>query len=311
LIVEHPRIAIQNLLDQLKPVSQTSVSIDAAAGRVLAEPVYSDRDSPACNVSAMDGYAVHLADLSLPSLPVLTEVAMGQAPPKLQPGSAVRIFTGGAVPDGADAVIRREDTEESPESIRLQVAPHTVRLGQNIRRQGENIKQHDQVIPAGTMIDTATVGAMATFGHLTPRVHRPVRVAVVTTGSEVISADTNVNAWQVRDSNGPVLRDRLSAWPWTQCVSCASVSEDPAKLRRAIEQALPSCDAIWLTGGVSMGDHDSVPRRHRGDGGYHRFSPPTDSPWQADARCGDGDRSSGVGVPRQPRFGFDHVQSFW
>ena len=138
---DSPAAALGALLGRVAPVVTERVALDDAGGRVLAEDVCADRASPACDVSAMDGYAVRIADLAGGSLAVSGEIAIGSAPPAMPEGAALQIVTGAPVPDGAEAVIKREDVEETPGRIGVGVdVAASVKPGQNIRRMGENLE---------------------------------------------------------------------------------------------------------------------------------------------------------------------------
>ena len=256
-----PAEALRLLAEHLAPVADEPVDLHHAVGRVLAQPVDADRDSPAHDVSAMDGYAVRLADLAelTDDMPVAGEVTTGNEPPAMPDGAAMAIFTGGCVPRGADAVIRREDVVESPGRIRLAVARDAIKPGDNIRRQGENLTDGARVLDAGRRIDAAVMAALASFGMARPRVHRRVRVAVIVTGDELLNADDTPAPWQVRDSNGPALAAMLAPLPWVDFQGICRAPDTLDALIGAIHTQLPGCDALLLTGGVSMGDHDHVP----------------------------------------------------
>jgi len=273
--IEHPRETLQRWFDRLAPVPSELVPWQEATGRVLAEAVRADRDSPSCDVSAMDGYAVRVADVGAAALPIAGEVAMGQVPPEVPAGRCVRVFTGGAVPREADAVIQREHCDERPDAIHVLPEHREIRRGQNIRRQGENIAGGTEVLPAGTTVTPAVIGALATFGTATVTVRRRVRVTVINTGSELVPIDAKASPQQVRDSNGPVLHARLTALPQVALLNMHRVNESPAALREVLDPAIAASDAVWLTGGVSMGDHDSVPdvvRDLGGDTVFHRLA---------------------------------------
>jgi molybdopterin molybdotransferase len=258
--MDSPSAAIEAFAGALIPVETETVSVALAAGRVLASPVVADRPSPAADVSAMDGYAVRVADLALPRLPVRAEVAMGRPPPDHQPGTATRIATGGAVPPGADAVIRREDTAEHGDAI--EVAPDAagrVRRGANVRARGENAREGETVVAGGRLVTTAMAGALAAFGAAMVPVRRRVRVGVVVTGDEACAPGAAPEPWQLRDSNGPALCALLRRHAWISIDSCAHEPDDPGALSRALGALIERCDAIITTGGVSKGERDFVP----------------------------------------------------
>jgi molybdopterin molybdotransferase len=253
-----PDQAIAAILSLLRPVGVETVACLLAAGRVLAQPVAADRDSPPCDNSAMDGYAVRVADVRPEGMAVAGEVSIGCPPPALPAGQALRIVTGGPLPAGADAVIRREDVQEQPAQI---VVRPDIELepGQHIRRQGENARQGEAVLDAGRVIDAAVMSAITTFGVARPCVYRRVRVAVLVTGNELRRAESPVNPWELRDSNGPALWAMLSGLPWLEPPRLLHAKDDLAEITRTLEQCLADCDAVLLTGGVSMGQHDHVP----------------------------------------------------
>ncbi len=243
------------------------IPIEDATGRVLAEEVRSDRPSPPFDASAMDGYALRLSELeaqaaaggSVVEFPVAGEVTMGRAPPPLPPGACLRITTGGAVPDGADTVVRREEFRESADRVAIDAeALRRLQRGQHIRRAGENTAAGRVVLRAGRLIDAAAVGAMAAFGLRAVRVRRALRVAVITTGDELAPPGAAIEPWTIRDSNGPALAAMLGARRWIGAVDRAHARDEPGELDRALERATRG-DAIVLTGGVSMGHRDLVP----------------------------------------------------
>ncbi len=266
--------AIAKLAEKLAVVSSERVAIDHIHGRILAEDVLADRDSPPLDVSAMDGFAVRIGDLSTSSLPVQATTAAGTAPLSLLAGQAIRIFTGAPVPAEADCVVRREDTVESEQLVEFTVPPSSLLVGQNIRRQGENSRRGTVVLPAGTRMDAATIGAVASFGPREVPVHRKVRVAILNTGDELAEPGSAVADWQIRDSNGPTLAAWLATMPWVEVVARLRIDDSLAAVREALRLRLVDCDAILLTGGVSMGDTDFVPAAIDALGGetvFHRL----------------------------------------
>ena len=251
--------AIAAMVARTQPVGSESVPLHAAADRVLAAALITDRPSPACDVSAMDGYGLRLADRHRDPLPVAAEVGIGHAPPDMPPHAAVRIFTGGPVPSGCEAVIPREHVHELPDAIRIP-SDLAINPGQHIRRRGENSAADQSVVDAGSPITPTVAAALAAVGCAQPAVHRRVRLAVIVTGNEVHDIAAAVDPWQLRDSNGPALQTLFAPLPWIDLLDITHVSDDPSALRRAVAGALDRCDAMLLTGGVSMGDYDFVPR---------------------------------------------------
>ncbi len=249
--------------------------IGVARGRVLAEPLLADRDSPALDVSAMDGFAVRLADLARSELPIARADAMiGRAPVALEPGAATRIVTGAPVPEGADAVVRREDVEERDGRVRITIGLDSLRPGMNIRRRAENARAGTVIVGAGRVIDAAAIGAMAGFGLAHVVVRPRVRVGIITTGDEVKGVGESCEPWQLRDSNGPSLHAMLAARAWIDAAAPRRAIDEPETIAAELRNAAERTDAVFLTGGVSMGDRDFVPRVVRELGGriiFHKL----------------------------------------
>lgn len=271
--VEDPGPAVGRMIDALQAVSTEHVELGESLGRVLAHEVVADRPSPSADVTAMDGYAVRLADIP-GRVPVAGEAAIGQQPPEMPAGAAIRIFTGAAIPNGAEAVIKREDVEELDDAI---VVPESLALvaGQHIRRAGENLAEGEKVIDSGVVVDAGVAAALATFGFTKPFVHHRVGVGVIVTGDEVLAPESVPTPWQVRDSNGTALAALLSTIPWVELVMMTRQVDSPDKLLDVLESALDQCHAVFLTGGVSMGDYDFVPdvvAKAGGEGVFHGLS---------------------------------------
>jgi molybdopterin molybdotransferase len=250
-----PAALVAGLAAKLTPVGIEPVDLASTAGRILADNLTADRDSPDCSVSVMDGYALRLADTRAAQLPILGEVRIGRAPPALPPGGVLRIATGAPLPPGADAVVRREDVEESADHIVLRAAVNLA-AGHHIRRQAENLAAGQTVAAAGTTLSPALLAAAAAFGVFKPKVFRRVRLALLITGDEVLPPDARPEPWQLRDTNGPALQAMFSAIPWIELCSRQHVLDDLNATRAALTDALAVCDAVVMTGGVSMGLRD-------------------------------------------------------
>jgi len=254
---DSPAQAVDALLARVEPLDTQHIALAGASGRVLAQPLQADRPSPACDVSAMDGYAVREVQPDI-VLPVVGEVAIGQAPPAMPRDAALRIFTGGPVPAGCHAVIPREQVEEQPDTICI-LADLTIKPGQHIRRRGENGQAGQTIVEQGTAITPAVAAALAACGVAEPRVHRCVRLAAIVTGNELHDVTDQVEPWQLRDSNGPTLTAMFAPLPWVDWRGIDRAADDRDQLRQVVSAALDGCDALILTGGVSMGDYDFVP----------------------------------------------------
>lgn len=260
-----PDEASRAMASLLTPVGVETVPLGAAAGRVLAQGVVADRPSPPSDVSSMDGYAVRLADAARGRVPVIGGVLPGRPAPPLTHGAAVRIMTGAVVPDGAEAVIRREDVDESEDAIVIHEGV-SLNPGQNIRHRGENLPVGAAVVSAGVSIDPAIATALSTFGVSVVRVYRRVRVAVIVTGDELLPPEAHAEPWQIRDSNGPALEALLATCPWVEFLGRTHVTDEYEALRATVREQLDCCDALFVTGGVSAGTHDFVPAALRDAG---------------------------------------------
>jgi molybdopterin molybdotransferase len=252
--------AIAALLARINPVDAESVSAEASVGRALAQDVLLDRPSPPCDVSAMDGYAIRTPIPTSRTLRVLGDALPGRPAPSMppDPDTAIRIFTGAPVPQGATTVVQRERFDEQTDIVTLHDNAE-VRDGANIRRKDENGKPGETVCHAGRSIGPAVLSAMASCGMTSVRARRPLRVGVLITGDEVLATDQLPEEWSLRDSNGPALLAMLSGRPWIGRVERQRAGDEPGAIAKAARALLDENDALIITGGVSAGDHDHVP----------------------------------------------------
>lgn len=251
------------------------------AGRILSADVFNTRQSPALDVSAMDGYAVKLTSISPGVIRISQDARIGLLPTStLAEGSAARIVTGAPVPPDADTVIKRELVEfESDSQITLTPqALSQVKVGQAIRRKGENAQSGNKVLRAGCLINGPAAAAIAASGSArTLRVHRPLRVAIITTGDELVSPTQSPHDAQLWDSNGPGLASLLASFPgrFLEISNPLRLQDDPQAITAAALQALQDHDCVVFTGGVSMGHSDFVPKVVEQIGGtvvFHRIN---------------------------------------
>lgn len=260
----HP---IEQLAERLAQVETEAVALNQAVGRILQQPITADRDSPAANVSAMDGFALRLSDaVSGNAFPVIGTSQPGSPPPQCSSEQGVvQIFTGSVVPEGFQLVVRREDVTEHRDSVAKQTAQITLgetsfTEGMNIRFQGENAKAGSIVVAAGTQLHAGHIATAANFGHASLNVARKVRVRIIVTGDELQSIESSVSDWQLRDSNGPTLFSLLSTEGWLNAEPAVRAVDNYSNLVETVRASLEECDALLLTGGVSMGDFDFVPK---------------------------------------------------
>jgi len=256
------------LLAQVKLLPAEDAPLLEALGRVLAEDAASDIDVAPFDNSAMDGFAVRAADLagaspeSAVALAVMAHIGAGDevAGIVVGEGQAARIMTGAAVPDGADSVVMVERTRvlEGDGSIGSRVAFELEpRLGEHIRRRGEEVLAGQVVLPAGSVLGPAAIGLLAATGHPMVRVYRRPRVAVLSTGSELVGVDEKPGPGKIRDSNSYSISAQVRAAGGVP-VKFDIVPDDMDATRSAFAQAADECDFIVVSGGVSVGDFDYV-----------------------------------------------------
>jgi len=251
--------ALTRLLDATQPLAPVEVDLAAALGLTLAERVVADRDSPPTDRSAMDGFAVRAADCAAAgrSLVVTGEVRAGQDPGAtvVGPGEAVRIFTGGVIPGGADAVVMVELTEEDRVAGTVLVKERA-ETGQHIRRRGEDLRAGATVIEPGTIVRAAEIAALAAVGRTRVTVVRRPRVAVMSTGDEVVEVESQPLPHQVRNSNASMLLAQLRSMQ-VEARYLGIAGDQTAALDAMIADGLTG-DVLILTGGVSVGEYDLV-----------------------------------------------------
>ena len=248
------------LLQRFPPVGTEIIPIEAAIGRVAAAKQNAPEDLPHFNRSTMDGYAVKAADLlgASESAPIYLrrtgEVLMGSFyPERLAGGCAVAIGTGGALPDGADAVIMVEYTEELIDGtieITKQIAP-----GDHIIRRGDDIKTGTTLLERGRRLRPSDVAALAALGLRELPVHRRVKVGIISTGDELVSHDQQPAIGQIRDANQPALQ-ALVMEARGQPISGGIIQDQKALIANKVQELLAQCDLVLISGGSSVGVRD-------------------------------------------------------
>lgn len=229
-----------------------TLPLEAADGRVLAEPLIAATDLPPWPNSAMDGYALACADWAGEPLEVSQRIFAGQAPGPLKPGTCARIFTGAPLPEGADCVQMQENAQVGADGRVFFTEP--VRAGLNIRPQGQECRAGDQVLSAGTRLGPIELGLAATLGMASLVVRRKARVAVVSTGDELVAPGQPLGPGQIYNSN----RQLLCSWlkrSACEVIDAGIIADDLALTRRTLE-SLQGVDVILTTGGVSVGEAD-------------------------------------------------------
>jgi molybdopterin molybdotransferase len=253
------------ILDLLKPfdseIDREIIALLRSQHRILAEDIYSKLDFPHWDNSAMDGYALRYDDLEdLAELKF--KIASEQIPAgtviskSLAKGECIRIFTGGMLPIGADTVIMQEDAECIDNFLYLKTKPSQ---GEYVRRQGEFIAIGTKLIAAGTKLSATEIGALASARCQTVKVYRQPKIAIISTGDELVSLDNlaSLQLGQIIDSNLYAL-SVLVEQAGAIAIPFGAVRDDKAELEKIMRQAIASADMVISTGGVSVGDYDYI-----------------------------------------------------
>ncbi|MAQ56995.1 MAG: molybdopterin molybdenumtransferase MoeA [Euryarchaeota archaeon] len=246
------------------PRHTETIPLSELSGRILASPLSSKVDDPAFDNSAMDGWAVRAADCTKEETTlqiVGTSRAGNDQLPEVSTGHASRIMTGAPVPPGADAIVMVEDSAEEGEIVRI-LGP--ARPGY-IRKQGENLRQGQQILPTGTLIGPAEASLIATMGHHEAETISKPTIAVISTGDELIQPGTELSPGQIYESNSYGIASLVEKMGAT-AKRYGVVHDNTEGLRTTLNEAAESCDAILTSGGVSMGEWDLVRRLMEDEG---------------------------------------------
>lgn len=249
--------ALDYLLSQVSAsAGQVEVDLSDALGCVLAESLVASMDVPAHNNSAMDGFAIRRNDLQCAEtrLPISQTIAAGYVGDVLAPGSAARIFTGAPIPQGADVVVIQENTRFDNDSVTILERPE---LGKNIRIKGHDIAIGETVLRAGHKLRPQDMGLLSSLGICRIKVQKPLTVAIINTGDEVIPPDQPLGPGQIHDSNSYTL-DALLQQLGFRTLKMGIVEDDLQSTEVALIEAAEKADCIVTTGGVSVGDEDYV-----------------------------------------------------
>jgi molybdopterin molybdotransferase len=250
------------ILNLVQPLSQTEViEIADATGRILADSIASRLDFPHWDNSAMDGYAVRFVDLATSSqtnqidLEVIEEIPAGYQPQReIQPGQAARIFTGAIVPTGADTIVMQEDTTRQGDIVSISQPP---KLGAFVRHRGEYARSGDMLLTPGCILNPPEIALLAATGCTQVVVYPRPRVAILSTGDELVSPSQILQPGQIVDSNQYAIASFVrQAGGIPICMGI--VPDDRAKLTAAMSESIDCADCVISTGGVSVGDYDYV-----------------------------------------------------
>jgi molybdopterin molybdotransferase len=252
--------AIHRILDQIRPLGKERLNILQSFGRVLGEDIIAPRNIPPWNNSAMDGYAVRWQDIQTASsqkgvvLTVLSDLPAGRIfRGEIHPGEAVRIMTGAPIPQGADTVVQVEDTEKAVDKVKILAAPEK---GKNIRHAGEDVTAGERILEEGALLRPAHIGLLASIQRSLVSVYQAPRVAILSTGDELLEIDEPWEEGKIVNSNSYSLA--------AQVLECGALPlqlgiarDKPEDLSAKIQQGL-NADILVTSGGVSVGDYDLV-----------------------------------------------------
>ena len=250
------REAHVRVIAAFSPLPAEMVSVAEAAGRVLAVAPQARLTQPPADLSAMDGYAVRAADA--PAVPTTLKLvgrspAGGSYDKALQPGETVRIFTGAPLPSGADAIVIQEDTKIDGDKITILEAP---RIGRHIRKAGLDFSAGDKPFAPGRMLSTRDVALAAAMNLPWLSVHRKPRIAILSTGDELVMPGEPVGRNQIVSSSGIAVAALVRAWGGEPTLF--DIARDDAKLIQGRIEAGAQHDLLITLGGASVGDHDLV-----------------------------------------------------
>jgi len=249
--------ALRKLGDLTSPVLDTEViPLTESKGRVVASAVDAPMDLPPFDASAMDGYALHANDLNQDGeLAVVGESRAGHVcQDPVAPGTAIRIFTGAPIPRGTSAVVIQEDVERHGDQIRFRTS---LEIGENIRSRGHDIAKTQLLAKGGDRLDAYKISWLAACGVTNVTAVRRIRVALFSTGDELIDPGTPLGPGQIYDANRTALRELVSERP-VEVLDLGALPDNPQAINRALETAVETADVVVTSGGVSVGDADYV-----------------------------------------------------
>lgn len=251
--------ALDIVLQYARSLAPTEMPLGSACGRVLAEDVASDIDSPPFDKALMDGYAVRSLDLAreTPVLPVAAEVTAGQVPPPLPAGQAIRIMTGAPIPDGADAVVKVEQTKSLTDG-RVRFNGPAPKAGQNILPRGQEMRRGDVVLRSGIRLTPQAVGILASVGRSKVLAFPAPRLSLISTGDELVEPTERPGPGQLRNSNATMLLAQAAS-AGADAAYLGIARDRVEDLTNLISTGLRS-NVLVLSGGVSAGKLDLVPQ---------------------------------------------------
>ena len=294
--------ALQRLLGAVHPLPATeSLSTFDALGRVLAADVRSALDVPPADNTSMDGYALRSADVTSSGtvLPVSQRIPAGVVGTPLQPGTAARVFTGAQVPAGADAVVMQESCEARGSDVQINTVPEP---GQWVRRRGEDVQSGSVVLGAGLRLTPQALGLAASVGAARLTVSQRPRVALFSTGDELVMPGEPLKPGAIYNSSRFTLSGLVRALG-CDCIDLGIVPDDLDATRAALREAAARSDLIVTSGGVSVGEEDHLRPAVRAEGRIDLWQiaiKPGKPLAFGEVRRGDGTAAHYIGLPGNP-----------
>ncbi|MFS0576025.1 gephyrin-like molybdotransferase Glp [Sporosarcina sp. 179-K 3D1 HS] len=254
--------AVCLVMENVRPTGTEMVQLEDTYGRVLAEPIIAKHDVPPFDRSPFDGFAIRAKDTvgasgdNRVAFSVIGEIGAGHVGEReLDENEAYRIMTGAQIPKRADAVVMLEQTVEQGDSFTIRKA---FTAGENISFRGEDAKEGELLIEAGTLIHPGTIALLATFGYAQVKVGKRPVAGILSTGTELLSVTDELVPGKIRNSNGPMVEAQLKRMG-IECKSYGAMEDDLDACTAIVEQALSETDVLLTTGGVSVGDYDYLP----------------------------------------------------
>ena len=254
--------AVERVMKSVHKVATEILPLEDTYGRVLAEPIVAKHDVPPFDRSPYDGFAIRAEDSTGASgdtrkaFNVVGEIGAGHVADRpIEQGESFRIMTGALIPENADAVVMLEQTVENDQGFTLR---KPFEAGENISRQGEDCKEGELLIEAGTIIHPGTIALLATFGYSEVRVAKQPIAGVLSTGTELLGVSDELEPGKIRNSNGPMINAQLTRMG-VEYKSYGMMEDDLDACMKIVEKALQETDLLITTGGVSVGDYDYLP----------------------------------------------------
>jgi molybdopterin molybdotransferase len=264
-VIDRPRLTHAEAIDVLRrrvtPVADfETVSLSAAAGRLIAGAVTAERDVPADTNAAVDGYAFAFGDYDADrgsTVPLSGRVAAGaNGLANAEPGAAVRIFTGGVLPAGVDTCVMQEDCRLSEDLRRVNI-PARLKRGANVRKAGEDVRIGTVLFETGARLRAQDIAALASLGHTHVDVFAQLRVGMLSSGNELAAPGVRLQRGQVYDANRPML-SALIETAGARVVDLGHVADNRADVETRLRDAVTRCDLVITTGGASKGEEDHL-----------------------------------------------------